>query len=250
PGPYGQQPPYGGPQGPGGFPPPPPAPKKSKAGWIIGGVAAVVAIAVGAYFVIGGGGGSSVADDGPHKLITPETVLTEYKKGADGGSKNDDDDFIKDAEKNGVKNGKNVTAQWEVKDPNNPLGSKLLQFGGVYGQIDDPEKTLDGIFAGMRAEASKKKDDKAELVGEPKQYEPAELDGALLKCQEIKSKADGSNPLGAKEFTMPVCVWADHSTVGYVMPMDLASLMAGKSSTAEDAASIAAKLRKEVRVKL
>ncbi len=41
----------------------------------------MAALAVGAYFVLGGsGGGSDVADDGPHKLTTPATVLSEYKK--------------------------------------------------------------------------------------------------------------------------------------------------------------------------
>jgi hypothetical protein len=207
---------------------------------------------VGAYFLFGGAGGASVANDGPHKLITPETVLGEYKKSANsGGSKSSDDDFIKDAEKNGVKNPQRVNAQWEVKSDSNPLGSKLLQFGGAYGQIDDPEKTVDGIFANMRVEAEKDKDGMSELVGDPKTYTPEGLDGAILKCQEIKSKPDsGSGGLGPKEIVMPVCVWGDHSTIGYVMSMNVADLMAGKSIPTEEAAATAAKLRKEVRVKL
>ncbi|MCX5226205.1 hypothetical protein [Streptomyces sp. NBC_00233] len=252
PGPYGQQPPYGAPQGPGGYVPHPPAPKKSKAGWIIGAVAVVAAIGVGAYFVLGGGG-ASVADDGPHKLTTPETVLGEYKKSAGKSSQSDDDDFVKDAEKFGMKNPQRVNAQWEVKNDANPLGAKLLQFGGAYGQIDDPEKTLDGIFENMRAEAAKEKDGKTQLVGDPKEFTPEGLDGALLKCQEIKSKTDTgaeTGGLGPKEIVMAVCVWSDHSTLGYVMPMNLADLMAGKSTSMEDAAATAAKLRKEIRVKL
>ncbi|MFE6818381.1 hypothetical protein [Streptomyces sp. NPDC057677] len=252
PGPYGQQPPYGAPQGPGGYVPHPPAPKKSKAGWIIGAVAVVAAIGVGAYFVLGGSG-ASVADDGPHKLTTPETVLGEYKKAADKGSQKDNDDFVKDAEKFGMKNPQRVTASWEVKNDANPLGTKLLQFGGAYGQIDDPEKTLDAIFANMRAEAAKEKDGKTELVGDPQEFTPEGLDGALLKCQEIKQKTDTgaeTGGLGPKEIVIPVCIWSDHSTLGYVMPMDLADLMAGKSTPTEEAATTSAKLRKEIRVEL
>ncbi|MEU7512110.1 hypothetical protein AB0B13_08905 [Streptomyces sp. NPDC042898] len=253
PNPYGQQPPYGAPQGPGGYVPHPPAPKKSKAGWIIGAVAVVAALGVGAYFVFGGGAGASVADDGPHKLTTPDTVLTEYKKSADKGTKSDDDDFVKDAEKFGVKNPQRVNASWEVKNEANPLAAKLLQFGGAYGQIDDPEKTLDAVFADMRTEAAKEKDGKTQLVGEAKEFTPEGLDGALLKCQEIKSKTDSgaeTSGLGPKEIVIAVCIWSDHSTLGYVMPMNVADLMAGKSASMEDTAATAAKLRKEIRVKL
>ncbi|MFJ3905658.1 hypothetical protein [Streptomyces sp. NPDC090025] len=253
PNPYGQppqQPPYGAPQGPGGYLPPPPAPKKSKAGWIIGGVAVVAAVAVGAYFVLGGGGGASVADDGPHKLITPETVLGEYKKSPDTKKQSEDDDFLKDAEKNGVKNAKKVDAGYQVKDAANPLGGKLLQFGGVYGQIDDPEAVVDGVFATMKAEAAKSKDGETELIGSPQAFTPAGLDGAILKCQQMKSKPEtGDTSPGPKEFTMSVCVWGDHSTLGFTLPLDMASMLTGKGSSMDDAAAITAKLRKEVRVK-
>ena len=251
PGPYGQQPQYGAPQGPGGFPPPPPAPKKSKTGLIIGAVAVVAAIGVGAYFLLGGGG-SSVADDGAHKLTTPETVLTEYKKqpGKEGGDK----DSLKEAQQNGVKNATNVGASYQVKDPANPLGGKMISFSGLYGEIDDPEKVVDNVFASIKAESEKDKgesaagDPKMNLEGSPQEFTPAELDGAVLKCQQAKSKADPANSTPAMAMTF--CVWADHSTVGFVTPVNLADMLAGKAGSMEDAASITAKLRKEVRVKL
>ncbi|MFJ6406324.1 hypothetical protein ACIQK9_12490 [Streptomyces hydrogenans] len=252
PNPYGQQPQYGAPQGPGGYVPHPPAPAKSKTPLIIGAVAVVAAIAVGAYFLIGGGGGASVADDGAHKLITPETVLTEYKKSANSDkAQSGDDDFIKDAAKFGVKNPQRANAQWEIKDESNPLSGKLLQFGGVWGEIENPESTVDAIFANMKAESEKEKDSEAQLVGDPKSVSPAGLDGAVMKCQEIKSKPGAdSGGLGPKEMTMPVCVWGDHSTVGYVMHINIADMMTGKGGTIDDVAAIAAKLRKEVRVKV
>ncbi|MFF8604684.1 hypothetical protein ACF06X_01985 [Streptomyces sp. NPDC015346] len=249
PGPYGQQPPYGAPQGPGGYPPPPPAPKKSKTGLIIGGaVVALALIAGGAWYFTAGGGGSSVADDGPHKLITPETVLGEYQKkpGTDGAG---DKDSLKEAKQNGVKNATNVSAAYQVTDKANPLGNKLISFSGLYGEIDDPEKVVDNVFASIKAEAEKDKGkaDEPQLVGSPQEYKPTELDGAVLKCQQAKTEADAANSTPA--FTMTVCVWADHSTVGFVTPMDMASMAAGKAGSMEDAAAITAKFRKEVRVK-
>ncbi|MFE1551980.1 hypothetical protein [Streptomyces sp. NPDC058718] len=249
PNPYGQQPPYGAPQGPGGYVPHPPAPKKSKAGWIIGAVAVVAALGVGAYFVFGGGAGASVADDGPHKLTTPDTVLTEYKKKPGSGP---DKDSLKDPEQKGVKNATNVGASYEVKDAANPLKGKILSFSGLYGEVDDPEKVVDNVFAGIKTETEKNKaegkGDGMDLVGDPQAFTPAELDGAILKCQQAKGKANASE--GVPAFAMTVCVWADHSTVGFVVPMNMADMMAGKEGSLEDAASIAAKLRKEVRVKL
>ncbi|MFF9144299.1 hypothetical protein ACF1BN_05510 [Streptomyces sp. NPDC014861] len=252
PGPYGQQPQYGAPQGPGGYVPHPPAPKKSKTPLIIGAVAVVAAIAVGAYFLIGGGGGADVANDGPHKLVTPETVLTEYKKAPGEGKQSNDDDFIKDAEKYGVKNPQRANASYQVKDTSNPLAGKMLMFGGAYGEIDDPEKTLDNVFASMKAEAEAEKDkSEGEFIGDPKAVTPEGLDGAVMKCQEVKSKTgEESGGLGPKEVTMPVCIWADHSTLGYVMHFNLADMMAGKGGTVDEVAGIAAKLRKEVRVKI
>ncbi|MFE0645187.1 hypothetical protein ACFW2Y_26790 [Streptomyces sp. NPDC058877] len=247
PGPYGQPPQYGAPQGPGGYPPRPPAPKKSRAGWIIGAVAVVAAIGVGAYFLLGGGG-SSVADDGPHKLITPETVLGEYQK-TPGKESSSDKKSLREAEKNGVENATQVGASYQVKDPSNPLGGKILSFNGLYGTIDDPEKVVDSIFATTKAEAEKDKGstEVPQVIGSPRAYEPAGLDGAILKCQQLTTKADPSASTPAMTLTM--CVWADHSTVGLVIPVDTAALLTGKAGSAEDAAALTAKFRKEVRVK-
>ncbi|MBT2368358.1 hypothetical protein J7E88_24285 [Streptomyces sp. ISL-10] len=252
PGPYGQQPQYGA--GPGAYPPPPPAAGGGgkKTGLIIGAVAVVAALGVGAYFIFGGSG-SDVADDGPHKLTTPATVLTEYKKSGGGdGTSSSDDDFLKDASKMGIKNPKEVEANYKAGSEDNPLAGKMLTFGGVYGEVEDPEAAVDAAFADMKAESEKEKDGDAELVGSPQAYEPAELEGAVLKCQQIKSKTGDSSSTSAapKEVTFTVCIWGDYSTVGFVMPIDFASAMTGKGTSPEDAASIAAKLRKEVRVKL
>ncbi|MFE3590841.1 hypothetical protein ACFXOY_25380 [Streptomyces niveus] len=255
PGPYGQpqQPgPYGGAPG---FPPPQGGAPKKKTGLIIASV--VVALAViggGAYFLVGGGS-SDVADDGPHKLITPATVLDgEYKKsessdGSDSGGMSKDD--MKDAEKWGVTNPKDVEAQYEAGDAQeNPFGAKLLPFAGVYGEVEDPEKAVDGMFAYLKSESEKDGgSDVPAFVGSPKEFKPEGLDGAVVKCQEMSIKNEDATA-GPKEMKFPVCIWGDYSTLGFSMPVDLASAMGGKSGSMEEAAATTAKLRNDVRVKL
>ncbi|MFH8288537.1 hypothetical protein [Streptomyces sp. NPDC018059] len=99
----------------------------------------VAAAAVGGYFVLAGGDdkddksgsssnvvgsggdGGGVKDDGPHKLTTPETVLTEYKKNTAGTASNNVD--LDKAEAAGVKNPKDVGAQYKS-------GSKTTRWRG------------------------------------------------------------------------------------------------------------------------
>jgi hypothetical protein len=234
--------------------PPAPGGGKKKTGLIIGAVAVVAAIAVGAYFVIGGGsGGSDVADDGPHKLTTPATVLTDYKKSDAVDSGGFDESDLKDAEKHGVKGAKDVSAGYQAGDESNPLALQMVNFMGVYGEIDDPEKVVDAMFVNMKEEAAKEPDG-GEVVGSPKSHTPSGLDGAVLKCQEIKTKNDEASPdnpaSGPAEVSIPVCIWGDHSTLGIIIDLDLADAMAGKAADLEGAAELTAKFRKEVRVKI
>ncbi|WP_405799431.1 hypothetical protein [Streptomyces sp. NBC_01506] len=251
PGPYGQQPqqpPYGGAPG---FPPPQGAPKK-KTGLIIGSV--IVALAViggGAYFLVGGGS-SDVADDGAHKLITPATVIGgEYKKSessssADSGGMTDED--LKDAGKWGVKNPKDVTAQYEAGSvEENPFGAKMMPFAGVWGEVEDPEKAVDGMFKYLKEQAQKEEGgDTPTFEGDAKSFKPDGLDGAVMKCQ--MAKMDMGEAAGPAEVNFPVCIWGDYSTLAFAMPVNMADAMAGKGSL-EDAAAITAKLRNDVRVK-
>ncbi|MFH8485715.1 hypothetical protein [Streptomyces longisporoflavus] len=249
PGPYGQQQ-----QGPyGQVPPPPPAGGGGggkKTGLIIGAIVALVAIGGGVWWFTAGkddsssAGNSAVADDGKHKLVTPETVLSDYEKAASAGDGFNDDD-MKRAEKDGVKNGKPVDAEYQSGDKSNPLAQKMIKFMGVYGDIDDPSKVVDGMFDKMATESEKEGSGTStgKLVGSPKSFD---ADGAVIKCQETKVKGGGSGP---KEISMPVCIWGDHSTLGVVIPVDMASAMSGKGADLDSAADTATKLRKEVRVK-
>ncbi|QKW06462.1 hypothetical protein HUT18_08650 [Streptomyces sp. NA04227] len=247
---YSQPPTFTGAPQPGGG--------KKKTGVIIAAVAVVAALGVGAYFVFGSSdsGGGEAKDDGPHKLVTPATVLDGYQK--EEGSSDDglDSDDTSDLEKAGFKDPENVNAAYEKEDTANPLASKYLQFIGAYGKSEDPAAVLDAMFAKMNEEAKKEegKEKVGELVGSPQEFTPEGLDGALMKCQESKFKnnnpSSSDSPGAPKEISMPICIWSDYSTVGIVIAPDLGAALTGKSADLGDAAETAAKLRKEVRVKL
>ncbi|WP_448319178.1 hypothetical protein [Streptomyces sp. CO7] len=200
---------------------------------------------MGAYFLLGGGGGSDIADDGAHKLTTPATVLGDYKKAKTGASDSGGftEEDLKDAEKHGVKNAKDVQSLYQAGDQANPLSMKMLQFLGVYGEIEDPESVLDAMFTEMEKSAAE--DNEGELLGDPKDYGS---DKFALKCQEMLVKNEPAAAGQPKEMHMPVCIWADHSTLGVVMPIDLADMMSGKGVDLQKASDLATKLRAEVRV--
>ncbi|MDO0927723.1 hypothetical protein QQY24_20780 [Streptomyces sp. TG1A-8] len=231
--PYGQQP-YGAPQ------PPPPAGGGKRTGLVIGAVAVVAAVAVGAYFVIGGGGGGGgggdVADDGPHRLTTPATLLGDYEK-SDSGTGGMSDSDLKDAEAWGVHDPKDVSAGYTSGAG---VTSKNLLLSGVYGSVDDPEEVVDAMFAAARKDSDSSE---GRFVGSPRTYTPAGFDNGVMKCQESQAKE------GGQTLTIPFCIWGDHSTLAYVMSYDMASLAGGKGMSLADAAGLTAKVRNEVRVK-
>ncbi|GHD89888.1 hypothetical protein [Streptomyces naganishii] len=257
-GPYGQQqPPYGQPpygQQPYGAVPQPPAPGggKKKTGLIIGAVAVVAAIAVGAYFVLSGSGGSgSVADDGPHKLTTPATVINgTYTKKSNASSDDMSDSDLADFRKWGVKNAKHAGASYQS---GTGLTVKSLSFSGVYGTIDDPEAVVDAAFAKVKSESESDKSGdgtKGKLLGSPQTMHPAGFDG-VMKCQvaQIDSTRSSASTTGVKTMKVPFCIWGDHSTVADVSAFSFASLASGEGGSVDDTASLAAKLRNDVRVK-
>ncbi|MEU3065206.1 hypothetical protein AB0P12_08110 [Streptomyces subrutilus] len=253
---YPQQPPqpgYGYPQQPpyGGLPPQQP-PKKSKTGVVVAVVVAVAVIAGGGwYFLRGGGSDGAVASDTKgYKLVAPNAV-DEFKK----DPKYKQDEFSatdrKEAESAGVKNPTQVGMNYQAGDPKNPLSAKGLNFQGVYGEIADPEKAVDGYFALARLNAAKQ-DSKSEieLIGTPKTMTPAGFKGAVLKCQNFKFTSKDTAAKGPKEVTLPFCIWGDYSTLSMVSATDLASVLAGKPGyTLEQASELAAKLYNTARVK-
>lgn len=274
PNPYGQpaapQPGYGYPQQPGvppqGYPqqPPTPAygypqqqapyggqpPKKSKAGLIIGVVVAVAVIAGGGWYLVGGGGGGNIsADTKGYKLVAPETV-DDFKKDPAYKEPAFTDEDKKEAEAAGVKNPGRVGMTYTAGDPKNPLTAKGLNFKGLYGEIADPEKAVDGYFAMAKLNAAKDGKSDVQLIGSPKAITPAGFKGAVMKCQEAKFVIKDTSTKGPKEFTLPICIWGDYSTLSMVTATDVASVLASKPGyTLEQAADLTAKVYNTARVK-
>ncbi|WP_406837264.1 hypothetical protein ACICHK_14800 [Streptomyces sp. AHU1] len=248
-----QTPPYG--QPPYGTVPMPPVPDggKKKTGLIIGGVAAVAAIAVGAYLVLGGSSsGSDVADDGPHKLTTPATVIDgQYKRmGKDQGPQDPSSGDAKDLAASGITNSKSVGGVYSTVDLSNPdtlkdptaiAGSKAITFSGLYGKVKDPEAAIDASFANIKKDSAKESDSKIEFIGDAKSVNPSGLDGAIMKCQEAKAP----NQATGKTDTQYMCMWADYSTLGFGV-----AAQGGQGVSMEESARVTAALRKDIRVKI
>ncbi|WP_326599058.1 hypothetical protein [Streptomyces sp. NBC_01803] len=222
PGPYGQQPPGAPGQFPGqppyGQAPPPPPAKGGKRTAIIA-IAVVAGLAVigaGAFFLIGGdeeGGGPS-ADDPRYSLAMPDTT-GEFTlvPGAE-------DEFFteEDLEAAGVSGMEQDTASYMNTDPDAQVpepGTIVLQTGGAWGEVRDPEAAVDGLFATV-GEGDSGEEFEGELIGEPTDFSD---DGAIIKCQT----AQGTEP--DPDFGYPleaaICVWGDYSTLGatVILPM-------------------------------
>ncbi|GGV77337.1 hypothetical protein GCM10015535_10280 [Streptomyces gelaticus] len=260
PGPYGQQPPtppYGG-QQPYGTMPMPPAEPKKKTGLIVGGV--VVALAViggGVYFLTSGGASNSdVADSTKGYKLTPAATLDGYKKeaGMPSTSTPVTGDDKKEAEAMGIKDPQKVRAQYSSGSEDNPLASKAVTLAGIWGDVTDPAKVIDSSFTNAEADLEKgEKGMDVQLVGSAKAVTPPGFKGALMKCQDLKvinKEGDGTPEKGPKEFLIPVCVWADYSTVGVVNGVDVALSMAGKGMSQDDVAALTAKLYNTSRTKI
>ncbi|MGX2997238.1 hypothetical protein JNUCC64_23740 [Streptomyces sp. JNUCC 64] len=250
------QPGYGYPQQPGqpgqpgyGFPEPPvPAGGKKKTGLIIGvAVAVVAAAALGGYLVLSGDSGDSgLADDGPHKLTTPEKVLdgaytrmTPEKAPEDASTS----DSAKQLAKSGVTEAKAVSAMYSTVDltpgakpsPEQITASKAVTFMGLYGKVKDPEGAIDASFASM----TKEKSEQIKLVGEVKTVKPKGGDGAVFKCQQAQAR-DQAGELD----TQYMCMWADYSTLALAIPAE-----SGNGVSLNVSAQVTADLRASIRVK-
>jgi hypothetical protein len=252
--PYGygqQQPQYGYPQQPAG---PQGGGNGKRTGIIVGAVVALVAIGAGVFFATKGSDDDSAGglknDGKKYKLITPQTVATDYKKSSDADSIADSDGFNDDdiakLKALGVSNPTQVTAGYQKGTFTN---GSLLEFSGVYGTVADPQKVVDGMFAELKSDAKNDEDDdsKTEFVGDPQTVHPAGAEDAVIKCQVMKS-TDSEIP---QPVNITVCLWADYSTVGYVIPFDMAAMAKGGGSADVNAsADLLAKVRKDVRVPL
>ncbi|MET8681654.1 hypothetical protein ABZW18_29745 [Streptomyces sp. NPDC004647] len=249
PGPYGQQQspgPYGGPgqQPPyGQMPGMPPQGSgmgggNKKTGLIIGAVVAIVAIGAGVYFLAGGG----AEDDGPHKLTTPATVASDFKRQGDGR----DDSSMSSGDKNDLKQIPGVSDPHPVQAEYASAAKKQMLLTGVWGDVESPEQVVDAMFVVLAKSASEEADSDIKPLGSPETFEPDGLGAAVMKCQKFQiTNDDPSAPVKSAE--LPVCIWGDSSTVGGVMTIDPVAAIAGKADLGA-AAETAAKVRGDARV--
>jgi hypothetical protein len=218
---------------------------------IVVGALVVVGAVIGGFFLFGqgGGGGASVADDGKkYKLTTPKTVAGEYQKARSSSSELTSSD-VQQFEDHGVKDPKDVSGSYTS---GGGTTAKQLSLSGVWGEVDDPEAVLDASFEQLANEAKKDSQTsgggKAELEGSAESVEPAGLDGAVMKCQNIKYTPGAGASI--KSFVSPLCMWADHSTVGWTVVADPSAALTGESIGTDEAAETAVKVRDDSRVEI
>jgi hypothetical protein len=245
PGPYGQQPPPGpygqpGQQPPYGQMPMPPQGGKNKTGIIVGAVVAVAAIGAGVFYALGSG---SAEDDGPHKLTTPATVASEFKRQGPGR----DDSSMSSGDKEELKQIPGVSDPHPVQAEYATASKKQMLLTGLWGKVESPEQVVDAMFV-VLSKAASEKGGNVEPVGSPEDFEPEGLGSAVMKCQKFKiTNDDPSAPVKTAE--LPVCIWGDSSTVGGVMTIDPLATIAGKADL-NAASETAAKVRGDARVEI
>jgi hypothetical protein len=266
--PYGQQPGFGYPQ----QPVPPQGGGGRQTGIIIGTVVALAVIGAGVFFLTSNSGGSNSAsgnspssspvssasssdsgspksDGKRYKLTTPATVAVTYEKSTEESSDGFDDSDITKLKSLGMSNPQQVAASYTS---GSELTGKLLEFSGVWGTVADPQKVVDGMFADLAAQAKSDPTDSdgstTELVGSPEKVHPAGADDAVMECQNMKF-TDGTS---SSSFTTPICLWADDSTVGYTLQLDMSMATSGigVSTSIDDAATLTAQVRSDTRVEI
>jgi hypothetical protein len=213
-------------------------------------VVALVAVGAGVFLVTNksDSGGSLKNDGKKYKLVTPGTVLGSYTKDSNTSGDGFDDSDIAKMKTLGASNLTKISATYRN---GSGLTAKELEFSGAYGTISDPKKLLDGMFAELAKQAKEGGSDdsgtKSELVGSPQMVSPAGLDDGLMECQTAKTTEKSSG----KSIEFPLCLWADYTTVGSVLSVDMSMVATGgKGEGTDQTATKTANVRKEVRVPL
>lgn len=226
-----------------GYPPAPPqvgGTKRKNIGIAVG-VLAAVGVIIGSFalFVGDGDGTETVPDDGKrYELTAPATVLGEYKVWGDPAE--EQDAASDEAGPLGISNGKRIINTWSTVDTTDPDSdfdnNKSIVFIGFYGDVDDPEKSVDAYFDIVQRGSRL-----SETIGDKEKQSPRGFKNGIMKCQHRKADAEPGQP----EIT-PLCVWGDHSTVGMVTVVDATK----EKLSLEEGARIAADLRNAIRVEI
>ncbi|WP_165985566.1 hypothetical protein [Streptomyces sp. YIM 98790] len=185
-----------------------------KAGVAIAVIVALAAVGGGLWFVLSGGNESIAADDGTrYDLVLPETTGDFSKIPGEEGEQVFEE---KDLEKAGLQDMEQVSAMYMNTDPEAPIpepGTVVMGAAGLYGEVDNPQQTVDLLFA--EAARSVAEDGDIELLGTAESFTTEE---AAMKCQQGK-ETEADEEVGYA-VTLTLCLWADYSTVGatYFVP--------------------------------
>ncbi|TDC23059.1 hypothetical protein E1265_13890 [Streptomyces sp. 8K308] len=212
---YGQQPPYGAPSSGGG--------RKNRTGLIV--VAVVVALAViggGAFLLVGGDDSEdgSGGDGTRYELALPETT-GDFTLAAPASSTEDISEEelaaagMAEAEgTTGTYLGGITPEELAGMQDLSELGDRVINsmlVVGMWGAVEDPEAAVDALLAyGASEGVADQGGAELTLIGEPQEMNPEGLDGAVMKCQQ----GSGVEPTTNQTIQIPLCVWADDSTVG------------------------------------
>ncbi|GGX70380.1 hypothetical protein [Streptomyces hiroshimensis] len=240
---------YAQPGGPSGYgaavwPPPVPPHRGGGRAKVVAAVAigslVMVCTLLGGFLILTGG---SSADGGTrYRLTAPDRVGGLAKTAP--VDRTFRADHLERLRRLGVRDAGTVTAGYS----SGSSARGMLMYSGVWGEVKNPERAVDGMFEAMAEDAQarpvKQGGAREEIEGSPERVSPRGLDGgdAVMKCQTVHfTPADGE---AGAALTLPYCVWADHSTVGVV-----GAALGGRTGIAE-AAEATGELRGAARVRV
>ncbi|MFF4159422.1 hypothetical protein [Streptomyces sp. NPDC001678] len=179
-----------------------------------------------------------------YRLTTPDTILDGRYKKAPGDE--DDKDIAGDQASRamfllGVTNGQRVSAAYTTDLRKN------MSFTGIWGRVEDPERSVDMLFLSTATAA--KKDKRLSTFtwsGRPQRLTPDGLDrDTVLKCQGTRFTLAGTDDKPTHIRTL--CAWADHDTVGTASLADASFARYGRDIPLDRAAELTAGLRHDTR---
>ncbi|MGX8909389.1 hypothetical protein ACR820_29875 [Streptomyces netropsis] len=123
---------------------------------------------------------------------------------------------------------------------------ETVQLDGMWGKVKNPAWAVDSLLGTFATAAFARKEAVRYPDGAPLDVSTAGSEGGMvMKCQRAMSRQLLFTPPPS---TYLVCIWADHSTVGFVTYYDMAAARSHKAPSVRRAAEVAARTRKETRV--